>query len=452
MTLSFADLQLPAPLSAAVKHSGYDTPTPIQAQAIPLAMAGRDLLLSAQTGSGKTAAFVLPMLSRLIAQPVKIKKPRALILTPTRELAQQVQDSVRKYSHGLNWLFSTTLVGGAPYGMQIRALKKGVSVVIATPGRLLDHLREGTLDLSRLEYLVLDEADRMLDMGFSEDIHAILENCPDDRQTLMSSATWDGPVAKIAAGFTRDAQKIEIARETAHIDETIYHTDDQSHKNAVLDRLLSDPVMAQAIVFTATKRSAEEVADALQQNGHKARYLHGDLPQHKRNRIIEDLRKGKVDVLVATDVAARGIDIPAISHVINYDLPRQSEDYIHRIGRSGRAGRSGIALSLVSLTDRAVLAQLERYLKRDLKIDALEGLEPKRVPPRKKSKPKKAFRGHPRKRGEGSDGHPKSGHGKRPARGPRKEGASAGKRFSSEKRPPSQGRKPASRKPRRAAP
>lgn len=384
---NFSDLGLPDFLVSTLKRSGYEQPTPIQAQAIPLALAGKDLLLSAQTGSGKTAAFVLPLLAKLAEQPSKIKKPRALIITPTRELAQQVQDSLRKYSHGMDWLFSIPLLGGAPYSGQIRALKKGVSVVIATPGRLLDHLREGTLDLSKLQYLVIDEADRMLDMGFSEDIAAIIDACPPERQTIMSSATWDGAVGKIAAGFTYQAEKIVIAAEHRHIEETIYFSDDQQHKNALLDRLLSNEEVKQAIVFAATKRSSEEIATMLHEQGHRARFLHGDLPQHKRNRIVEDLRKGKTDILVATDVAARGIDIPAISHVINYDLPRQSEDYVHRIGRSGRAGRTGTAMSLVSLSDRAVLAQLQRYLKRDLAVDVLEGLEPKKVAPVKKDKP-----------------------------------------------------------------
>lgn len=393
---TFTDLGLPNNLLHTLAAAGYDIPTPIQAQAIPHALAGRDLLLSAQTGSGKTAAFVLPMLAKLSEQPVKMKKPRALILTPTRELAQQVQDSVRKYARGMDWLFSIPVVGGAPYGGQIRALKKGVSVVIATPGRLLDHLREGTLDLSRLEVLVLDEADRMLDMGFADDINAIIDTCPPERQTIMSSATWDGNVGKIAQRYTHNPEKIVITPEHKHIDETVYYTDDQRHKNAILDRLVSDADMGQTIIFTATKRSSEEIAAVLVENGHRARYLHGDLPQHKRNRIVQDLRNGKTDILVATDVAARGIDIPAISHVINYDLPRQSEDYIHRIGRSGRAGRSGIALSLVSLTDRSVLAQLQRYLKRDIKTDQLEGLEPTKTAP-SKSKPKKVFRGKPSK-------------------------------------------------------
>ena len=399
MTTTFADLGLPEALLNVIAKTGYTTPTPIQAQAIPAALAGRDLLLSAQTGSGKTAAFVLPALAHLMQAPVKKKKPRVLILTPTRELAQQVNDSVRRYGAGLNWLFTVPLVGGSPYGAQIQALKKGVSIVIATPGRLLDHLREGILDLSDLQILVLDEADRMLDMGFSEDINAIIDATPDNRQTIMSSATWDGAVGKIAAEYTQNPERIAIKAETAHIEEQVYFCDDQQHKNDILDRLVCTPDMGQVMIFTATKRMSEEVAERLTGNGHRTRFLHGDLPQHKRNRIVQDLRKGKCDILVATDVAARGIDIPAISHVINYDLPRQSEDYVHRIGRSGRAGRSGMAMNLVSLTDRSQLSAISRYLQRTMPEVQLEGLAPKKTA-KPRTKPAKKFRGKPAKHKE----------------------------------------------------
>lgn len=384
MNNTFSELGLSAQILRTISRHGYEKPTPIQARAIPLALQGRDLLLSAQTGSGKTAAFVLPILQQLAAEPTKSKLPRALIVIPTRELAQQVQDSVFQYSREFKELYSVTLVGGTAYQKQIRALKKGVSIVVATPGRLLDHVREGHLDLSQIRYLVLDEADRMLDMGFSDDMHAIIKQCPQNRQTIMSSATWDGNVGKIAAGFTHNAEKIIIAPETSHIEEISYFTDDQAHKNAVLDRLLADEAVTQCIVFTATKSTTETVAHHLYENGFQAQFLHGDLQQQKRNRIIERFRNGQINVLVATDIAARGIDIPAISHVINYDLPRQSEDYVHRIGRSGRAGRSGVALNLVSLTDRAAMAHIERYLKRAIKTDVLEGLEPTKVPSKKK--------------------------------------------------------------------
>lgn len=377
--VTFADLNIAKPILTALDRSGYTNPTPIQAQAIPFALAGRDLLLSAQTGSGKTAAFVIPVLDRLSRATSFDKLTKALILTPTRELAQQVHDSVRTYSKDMRGLFCVPLVGGAPYNGQITALKKGVQVIVATPGRLLDHINAGRVDLSSLEILVLDEADRMLDMGFADDISDILRAAPIDRQTIMCSATWDGPVGKIAASFTKNPERVSIKVESAHIEEKVYYCDDFEHKNRLLDKIVCQQDMEQIIIFAATKRSTEKLAKQLQEAGHKASFLHGDLPQSKRNRIVQDLRNGKVKILVATDVAARGLDIPAISHVINYDLPRQTEDYVHRIGRCGRAGRTGIAISLCSMDDRPQLNAINRYLDRKMEICVIEGMEPKKT-------------------------------------------------------------------------
>ncbi|MFB6348419.1 DEAD/DEAH box helicase [Moraxella sp. ZJ142] len=376
--VQFGDLGLNKPLLKALIKSGYTTPTPIQAAAIPHALNGRDLLLSAQTGSGKTAAFVLPILDKMSRKPKLEKHIHALILTPTRELALQVQDSVRRYGDGMRNMFSVPLVGGAPYGGQLRALKKGVQVVIATPGRLIDHMRAGRVDLSGLEMLILDEADRMLDMGFADDIQEILQNTPSTRQTVMSSATWDGAVGKIAESFTTNPEKIAIKVESAHIDESVYFCDDFHHKNKILQELLNNPEIKQAVIFAATKLSTEKLANQLVEAGYKARYLHGDLPQGKRNRIVADMKAGKCDLLIATDVAARGIDISAISHVINYDLPRQVEDYVHRIGRCGRAGRTGVAVNLCSIEDNRQLDQINRYLKRQMTVASIEGMEPTR--------------------------------------------------------------------------
>lgn len=373
----FAALGLNAQILRSIENSGYTQPTPIQAQAIPPAMAGRDLLLSAQTGSGKTAAFVLPILDLIGQSKTKSRAVRALILTPTRELAQQVCDSIRTYGANMRDVFCVPLVGGAPYTGQIRALKKGVQIIVATPGRLLDHMGDNRIDLSSLSVLVLDEADRMLDMGFAEDINRILEATPSDRQTIMSSATWDGPVGKIAESFTKNPEKVSIKVESAHIDEKVYFCDDFNHKNKLLESLICEPELQQAIIFTATKRSSEQLAERLQEWGHKACYLHGDLPQSKRNRILADVKAGKYTIVVATDVAARGIDVPAISHVFNYDLPRQVEDYVHRIGRSGRAGRTGIAINLCSRDDRSQYHAINRYLKRDMTEAVVEGLEPR---------------------------------------------------------------------------
>lgn len=435
----FTALGLSGSLLKSIVATGYTTPTPIQARAIPAALAGRDLLLSAQTGSGKTAAFVLPILHQLSELQAKEKaaektasgkrgrqQPKvvqALILTPTRELANQVQDSIRRYGSAMKDLYSVPLVGGAAYSGQIRALKKGVQIIVATPGRLLDHINAQRVNLSDLTMLVLDEADRMLDMGFADDINAILEATPAHRQTIMSSATWDGPVGKIAESFTKDPERINIKVETAHIDEKVYFCDNFDHKNKLLEQLICDPERGQAIIFTATKRSSEEVAERLQQWEHKACYLHGDLPQSKRNRIVSDLRSGKFDIVVATDVAARGLDLPNITHVFNYDLPRQVEDYVHRIGRSGRAGRTGIAINLCSRDDRRQFGNIARYLKRDINEAQVEGLEPRFV---------EKFEGRGKPNGRDGRGRGRSGSDSRGGRSQRFGGSS--ERPSSERR------------------
>lgn len=407
--ITFSDLDIAKPILTALDRVGYTNPTPIQEQAIPFALQSRDLLLSAQTGSGKTAAFVIPVLDRLSRATSFDKLTKALILTPTRELAQQVHDSVRTYSKDMRGLFCVPLVGGAPYNGQITALRKGVQVIVATPGRLLDHIKAGRVDLSNLEVLVLDEADRMLDMGFADDINDILKAAPDNRQTIMCSATWDGPVGKIAASFTKNPERVSIKVESAHIEEKVYYCDDFDHKNRLLDEIVCDKDMEQIIIFAATKRSTEKLAKQLQEAGHKASFLHGDLPQSKRNRIVQDLRNGKVKILVATDVAARGLDVPAISHVINYDLPRQTEDYVHRIGRCGRAGRTGIAISLCSMDDRPQLNAINRYLNRKMEVCVIEGMEPKKtyVP----SENKGNGRGRGRGRSNGGQGRGRSASG-----------------------------------------
>ena len=433
--ITFAELNIAKPILTALDRSGYTHPTPIQEQAIPFALAGRDLLLSAQTGSGKTAAFVIPVLDRLSRATSFDKLTKALILTPTRELAQQVHDSVRTYSKDMRGLFCVPLVGGAPYNGQITALKKGVQVIVATPGRLLDHINAGRVDLSSLEILVLDEADRMLDMGFADDISDILRAAPTDRQTIMCSATWDGPVGKIAASFTKNPERVSIKVESAHIEEKVYYCDDFEHKNKLLDKIVCQQDMEQIIIFAATKRSTEKLAKQLQEQGHKASFLHGDLPQSKRNRIVQDLRNGKVKILVATDVAARGLDIPAISHVINYDLPRQTEDYVHRIGRCGRAGRTGIAISLCSMDDRPQLNAINRYLDRKMEICVIEGLEPKKtyVPSDNKGKGRGRGRSNGGGNGQGR-GRPGGGYQGNPAnaRGRSSDSAATGQRASND--------------------
>lgn len=386
MSVSFSDLNLDKTLLSALEAAGYREPTPVQAEAIPAALNNHDLMASAQTGSGKTAAFLLPALQKLIQRTQKSGKgPRALVLTPTRELAQQVEKNAREYGKNMPWLRTVTLVGGTSFGQQIRALSRPIDLVVATPGRLMDHMRQGRIDFSRLEVLILDEADRMLDMGFIDDIETIVAATPQDRQTLLFSATWDGLVGKLAQKLTNNPQQIEIARQETQgkIEEQLFYCDDLRHKNRLLDHLLRDSNIDQAVIFTATKAMTEQLADELYEKGFSANCLHGDMPQGWRNRTLMDLRKGRIKILVATDVAARGIDVPTITHVINYDLPKQAEDYVHRIGRTGRAGRSGLAISFAEVNEYIKVHKIERYLNRKLIESTIEGMEPTR----KRAKP-----------------------------------------------------------------
>ncbi len=336
--MTFQSLGLAAELLKAVEQTGYTTPTPVQMQAIPAAIAGRDLLVSSHTGSGKTAAFTLPALHKIIdRRPAQGSGPRVLVLTPTRELAQQVEKAVQTYGKALRWLNTACLVGGAPMFAQIKQLQRQCDVVVATPGRLLDHLTRRKIKLSDVEVLILDEADRMLDMGFAEDIDAIVAATPAKRQTLLFSATLDGVVGSMATRMTRDPQRIEIEvaqEDRGQIEQRLMFADDLGHKSRLLHALLGEEGMNQAVVFTATKRSADELSLSLQEKGIAAAALHGDMHQTQRNRTLDRLRQGRIGVLVATDVAARGIDVAGISHVINFDPPRQAEDWLHRIGRT----------------------------------------------------------------------------------------------------------------------
>ncbi|WP_324779805.1 DEAD/DEAH box helicase [Thiobacillus sedimenti] len=382
--MSFSELGLDPLILKSVLAAGYENATPVQQQAIPAALSGRDLLVSSHTGSGKTAAFLLPSIQRLQAEPtVKSIGPRVLVLTPTRELALQVEKSAMTYGRELRRFRTACLVGGAPYGLQLKRLSQPVDVVVATPGRLIDHLERGKIDFSRLEVLVLDEADRMLDMGFVDDIKAIAARCPAERQTLLFSATLDGVVGNLARELTRDAQRIEIAavpQQEAKIEQRLLFADNMDHKNRLLDALLRDVEMVQAIVFASTKRSTEEISDLLADSGFASDALHGDMQQGQRNRALQRLREGRTRVLVATDVAARGIDVATISHVINFDLPRQAEDYVHRIGRTGRAGRTGIAVSFAGMREAGLVRNIERYTGNRIEVHTLPGLEPTQKP------------------------------------------------------------------------
>ncbi len=381
MTIKFADLNLDKNILSALQAAGYDSPTPIQAQSIPAALADKDIMASAQTGSGKTAAFLLPSLQKIVKRSEKPGKgPRVLVLTPTRELAAQVEKNAQIYAKNMKWVRSVTLVGGSSFGQQIKAMSKPIDIIVATPGRLMDHMRSGRVDFDRLEVLILDEADRMLDMGFIDDIETIVEATPTDRQTLLFSATWDGAVGKLARKLTKNPEIIEVERvdDQGKIEEQLLYCDDMRHKNRLLDHILRDANIDQCVIFTSTKAMTEVIADDLYEKGFAANCLHGDMPQGWRNRTLMDLRKGRCKILVATDVAARGIDVPTITHVINYDLPKQAEDYVHRIGRTGRAGRSGLAISFAEVNEYMAVHKIERYIGRKLPEITIEGLEPTR--------------------------------------------------------------------------
>ena len=391
MSIKFADLNLDKNILSAVRSEGYESPTPIQAQAIPFALDGRDIMASAQTGSGKTAAFLLPTLQKLTKRSEKPGKgPRALVLTPTRELAAQVEKNALAYAKNMRWFRTVSIVGGASFGYQTRALSKPVDLIVATPGRLMDLMQSGKVDFERLEVLILDEADRMLDMGFIDDIETIVEATPSDRQTLLFSATWDGAVGKLARKLTKDPETIEVERvdDQGKIEEQLLYCDDMRHKNRLLDHILRDANIDQCVIFTSTKAMTEVIADELYEKGFTANCLHGDMPQGWRNRTLMDLRKGRCKILVATDVAARGIDVPTITHVINYDLPKQAEDYVHRIGRTGRAGRTGIAITFAEVNEYVKVHKIEKYIGRKLPELTIEGMEPTRKRKSAGGKPK----------------------------------------------------------------
>ncbi|HEZ3759645.1 TPA: DEAD/DEAH box helicase [Neisseria meningitidis] len=414
MSIKFADLNLDKNILSAVSSEGYESPTPIQAQAIPFALEGRDIMASAQTGSGKTAAFLLPTLQRLTKRSEKPGKgPRALVLTPTRELAAQVEKNALAYAKNMRWFRTVSIVGGASFGYQTRALSKPVDLIVATPGRLMDLMQSGKVDFERLEVLILDEADRMLDMGFIDDIETIVEATPSDRQTLLFSATWDGAVGKLARKLTKNPEIIEVERvdDQGKIEEQLLYCDDMRHKNRLLDHILRDANIDQCVIFTSTKAMTEVIADELYEKGFAANCLHGDMPQGWRNRTLMDLRKGRCKILVATDVAARGIDVPTITHVINYDLPKQAEDYVHRIGRTGRAGRTGIAITFAEVNEYVKVHKIEKYINRKLPELTIEGMEPTRKRKPAGGKPK----------GKGGWGDRKAG-GRRGDHKPGKEG------------------------------
>lgn len=381
LPLSFLHFGLDKRLTSSLEHLGFDQPTPIQTETIPVAMLGKDILASSQTGSGKTMAFLLPIMQRLLRQKAFSKRdPRALILAPTRELANQVYQDFKKLTGGSR-LNASLIVGGESFNDQAKVLKKEPDLIIATPGRMADHLEHRHIALHGLEVLVLDEADRMLDLGFSTALRH-LNKAADHRkrQTMLFSATIDDKAIKnLSVEVLQDAKRIEIGRSTDkhdNIKQTMHLSDNLDHKIAQLKALCNQP-FEQMLVFTATKSDTERLAAIIAETGIKASALHGDLAQSARNKSMDEFKRTVSKVLVATDIAARGLDIKHVSHVVNFDLPKHPEDYIHRIGRTGRAGNDGCAISLVSDKDWASLERIQLLLKSTFKFDAIEGLEPK---------------------------------------------------------------------------
>jgi ATP-dependent RNA helicase RhlE len=392
--MKFTDLGLSAEILRSIAEQGYETPTPIQAQAIPLVMQGRDLMAAAQTGTGKTAGFTLPILQLLSTRSAGLSlkrfKPRSLILVPTRELAVQVQEAVRTYGRHLR-IKSTPIYGGVGMGSQLSALKSGVDIIVATPGRLLDHIEQRSVDLSGIEILVLDEADRMLDMGFIRDIRKILALLPKKKQSLLFSATFSDEIRGLVAGLLNDPVSVEVARRNAPaeaVSQAVYHVD-RDRKRDLLIQLIDDHGWHQVLVFTRTKHGADALSDRLAKAGIRSAALHGNKSQSQRQRALDDFKRLKLNVLVATDIAARGLDIDELPHVVNYELPNVPEDYVHRIGRTGRAGSSGQAVSLVCIDEHKLLRDIERMLKKDIEKKVVAGFEPDpRIKPEPIQKPR----------------------------------------------------------------
>ncbi len=379
--MKFEELNLAAAIVKAVREQGYETPTAIQAQAIPLILEGRDLLGGAQTGTGKTAAFTLPMLHRLSMSRSAQNKfggtgIRALVLTPTRELAAQVEESVRTYGKYLQ-LSSTVIFGGVGMNPQISKVKKGVDILVATPGRLLDLMQQGMLDLGQVQMLVLDEADRMLDMGFIHDVKKVLAAVPKEKQSLLFSATFSDEIRELAAGLLKDPQSVQVTPRNTTVQRItqVIHPVGRGKKKALLAHIINEHKWSQVLVFTRTKFGANNVAEHLTKAGIPAMALHGNKSQTARTQALQGFKNGDIRALVATDIAARGIDIDELPHVVNYEIPNVSEDYVHRIGRTGRAGNSGQAVSLVCLDEEGFMQDIERFTKQNIEKVFVTGFE-----------------------------------------------------------------------------
>ena len=393
--MKFQDFNLHPGTFKAITDMGYETPTEIQALTIPEIIQGNDVLASARTGTGKTASFLLPLIDVIVQQPRAGKFPQILVLVPTRELAQQVAQEAFKFSKYHTKFKTVCVYGGEPIPVQRRHLSKPYEILVATPGRLLDHMERGRIDFSGLKALVLDEADRMLDMGFMEDIEAIVKALPQDRQTVLFSATFNKRVLEIAKKLLKNPKEIIVnanPNESSSIHQSMYLTDNIDHKYQLLHHLLKDPSLNQAVIFTSTKSQAELLEDKLSEELElNVAALHGDMSQRERTRNMQKLRNGQVRLLVSTDVAARGIDVNTITHVFNFDLPHTADDYWHRIGRTGRAGNSGFAHSFMSFRDKDLVRQLEARSGKKFEFSIVPGLEPQKKlhdnPSKKKKKP-----------------------------------------------------------------
>jgi superfamily II DNA/RNA helicase len=427
MPITFKDLNLHSAILEATSALGYENATPVQEQVIPAAILGGDLMVSSQTGSGKTAAFLIPLIHQILndnphGKPVPGRaEPVVLVLCPTRELAQQVSDDaidLVKFARGIR---IATIMGGMPYGKQIASLK-GAQIVVATPGRLLDLNDSRAIRLDKVNHLVVDEADRMLDLGFAEDLENIHRRCESLKQTMMFSATFAPRIMELANELVNEPTRIELAHAGdvhTNITQTMHWADSMAHKHKILRHWLADPSLDQAVVFASTQIESEDIADNLRSDGYAASALHGAMPQAVRNRRLDSLRKGVTKILVATDVAARGIDVPTISHVINFGLPMKPEDYTHRIGRTGRAGRSGIAVTIALHSERVKIRGIERFTQQPLTPSIIPGLEPQKKPESTSARPSSGGRGRP---GGGGGG----GRGRTPNRSNNSSGFSSG--------------------------
>ena len=377
--MSFTNLGLSEPLLKAIKEQGYDTPTPIQQKAIPVVIEGKDVLAAAQTGTGKTAGFTLPLLEKLSQTQPKMQKKqiRALVLTPTRELAAQVAESIKTYGKHMPYT-STVIFGGVGINPQLATIRKGVDIVIATPGRLLDIAGQKGIDFSALECLILDEADRMLDMGFIHDIKKLMKLMPQKRQTLLFSATFSPEIKTLASGLLKNPVLVEVARQNTTADQIsqVVHFVDKRRKRELLSQLIKIKDWRQVLVFTRTKHGANKLTKELEEYGISAAAIHGNKSQGARTKALAAFKANEISVLVATDIAARGIDIDQLPHVVNYELPNVPEDYVHRIGRTGRAGQSGEAVSLVCVDEHKLLKDIEKFIKSEIKKVDIEAFRP----------------------------------------------------------------------------